>query len=113
MMLAMSFLCCIRSDTLLVCIVVILIFPAPEYPTAMTWKNCSSPFLSSISLIFFLTSIPLALRIGGWSWMIRHWGSAVGSWGIAQVGVGLGCFRLLVWLGLGGDAVTWAHDLGS
>src|SRR5258707_2769386 len=82
----------------------------------MTWKNCSTPFLSSISLIFFLTSIPLALssaRIGGWTWMIRHWGSAVGSWGIAQVGVGLGCFRLLVWLGLGGDAVTWAHDLGS
>src|SRR5260221_9099071 len=102
-MFAISLLYFMRSDALLVCVVVILILPAPKYPTAMTWKNCSTPFLSSISLIFFLTSIPLALssaRIGGWTWMIRHWGSAVGSWGIAQVGVGLGCFRLLVWLGL-------------
>src|SRR5260370_12478795 len=106
MILAMSFPCGMRSDALHVCVVVILILPAPEYPTAMTWKNCSTPFLSSISLIFFLTSIPLALRIGGWSWMIRHWGSAVGSWRIARVCVGLGCFTFFLCLVFAVIAVT-------
>ena len=37
----------------------------------------------------------------------------MGSWGIVQVVIGLGCFGLLIWFGLGGVAATCAHDLGS
>src|SRR6266436_2682281 len=113
MMLAMSFLCCIRSDALLVCIVMILIFPTPEYLTAMTWKNCGMPFLSSISLIFFLVLILFGLssaRIRGWTWIMRHRGSAVGSWGVMWVCVGFNGFGKVVWVDFAGAAATAAHD---
>src|SRR5258708_40341880 len=45
--------------------------------------------------------------------MMRQQGSAVGSLGVSQVGVDLGCFGLMDWFGLGGVAATFAHDLGS
>src|SRR5258708_28678878 len=70
----------------------------------ITLKNCGTPFLSSISLIFVLTSIPFgfsSLVIGRFTQIMRHCGSAVGladvPW-FAGVWVGLvfgvGCFRL-------------------
>src|SRR5258707_2417670 len=45
--------------------------------------------------------------------MMRQQGSAMGSLGVAWVGVDLGCFGLMDWFGLGGVTATFAHDLGS
>src|SRR5260221_477052 len=36
----------------------------------------------------------------------------MGSLGVVQVGVDLGCFGLMDWFGLGGVTATFAHDLG-
>src|SRR5258708_37277102 len=79
----------------------------------ITLKNCGTPFLSSISLIFVLTSIPFgfsSLVIGGFTWIMRHCGSTVGladaPW-FAGIWVGLvfGVGRF----GLAGLAATVAH----
>src|SRR5258708_1600245 len=72
---ATSFLYFIKSDALLEWFIMILILPAPKYPTAITWKNWGTSFFSSMLLVFFLTSIPFGLsltKIGGWTWIIRH-----------------------------------------
>ena|SRR5258707_9756421 len=82
----------------------------------ITLKNCGTPFLSSISLIFVLISIPFSfssLVIGGFTQMMRHCGSAVGSLGVLGfTGVwvvlafsGVSCFRLA------SLATMAAHDL--
>src|SRR5258708_29102467 len=71
------------------------------------------PFLSSISLIFFLVMILFGLssaRIGGWTWIMRHRGSAVGSWGVMRVCVGFDGFGKVVWVDFAGAAATAAHD---
>lgn len=110
----MSRPCSMRSDALHVLIVVILMFPAPEYPIARTLWVDGTPFLSSMSLILALVSRPLGLSlavIGGLTRMMRHFGSAVGS--ACVFGAGLSCF-LQLWggacLGVTGFAAIAAHD---
>src|SRR5258708_8021017 len=104
----------IRSEALHECIDVILMLPVPEYPMPIALKNCGTPFLSSMLLILVLTSIPFSfssLVMGGFTQMMRHLGSAMGSSGVPVfmgVWVGLafidvGCF------GLAGLAATAAH----
>src|SRR5258708_13538505 len=71
-----------RSAALHVCVVEILMLLATEYPMAMTQKYWGVCFWSSMSLIWFLASIPLGLsmaRIGGLTCIIRHRRSAVFS----------------------------------
>ncbi len=41
---------------------------------------------------------------------MRHWGSAVGSWGVVQVCVGFDGFGEVVWVDFAGAAATAAHD---
>src|SRR5258708_30979432 len=79
----------------------------------ITLKNCGTSFLSSISLIFVLTSIPFgfsSLVISGFTQIMRHHGSAMGLVDVPWftgiwVGLvfGVGCFRLA------GLAATVAH----
>src|SRR6266436_2684911 len=83
---AISSLNAIRSTALHACVIEILMFPAIEYPTAMTWKYSGICFWLSMLLMWFLASIPLGLSVGGvggLTWMIRHWGLAIffpGGW---------------------------------
>src|SRR5258708_21631568 len=62
--------------------------------------------------IWWCTSIPLGLsvaRMGGLTWIIRHWGSAVFSWvmGCCFVGVVLaGWVGALQWA----SVATWAQE---
>src|SRR5258708_6559376 len=58
---AMSFPWGIRSIALHMWVVVILMLPAPEYPTAITWKYWGISFFSSILLIFLLVLILFSL----------------------------------------------------
>src|SRR5260221_5105107 len=106
----------IRSEALHECIDVTLMLPAPEYPMPITLKNCRTPFLSSMLLILVLASIPFSfssLVMGGFTRMMRHLGSAMGSSGapaftgfwVDLVFIEVGCF------GLAGLAATAAHDL--
>ncbi len=103
----------IRSAALHACVVEILMFPAIEYPTAMTWKYWGICFWSSMLLMWFLASIPLGLSVAGMgelTWMIRHQGLAVFSWWLVfgTLGVeGVGCVRVFWWA----LAATWAQDV--
>src|SRR5258708_1354270 len=78
----------IRSEALHECIDVTLMLPAPEYPMPITLKNCGTPFLSSMLLILVLTSIPFSfssLVMGGFTQMMRHLRSAMGSSGVPEM----------------------------
>ena len=86
-----------RSDTLQVSVIVILMFLAPEYLIALILWVCGAPFLSSMSLMLDLDSRPLGLSsgaIGGLTDMIKHLGSAVGSGFVPWFGGLVGCLGL-------------------
>src|SRR5260370_41861371 len=111
-MFAMSSPWIMGSDALLECVIMILMFLALEFPTAITRNICGTPFLSSISLIFLLTSMPFGLSpdgIGGWTWIIRHLGSAIGSWGVEWGGDSLVGFDVRGCSCLAGLAAMDAH----
>ena len=104
-----------RSDTLQVSVIVILMFLAPEYLIALILWVCGAPFLSSMSLMLDLDSRPLGLSsgaIGGLTHMIKHLGSAVGSGCVPWFGGLVGCLGLWACVALlvRGLAAIDAHD---